>query len=70
MKWFAIMLFAVVIGVFYLMGDRPEEPVTTRDATVRYQDDSGDGFEDDTDDGPSWQNKRAEKIMPLGSNLQ
>ena len=70
MKWLAIISFAVVVGVFYLMGDRPEQPVTAPGDSVRYQDDAGDEFEDDTVDGPSWQNKRAEKVMPLGSNLQ
>jgi hypothetical protein len=71
MKWAAIFVVVSIVAVFYLMGDKPdydEEP-SSEEQTIRYQDDSYDEFEEDRGNDPSWQNKRANKIMPLGSNL-
>ena len=69
MKWTAVLLILAIGSVFYLMGNKPAEDIPTQRESVRYQDDTYDEFEEDKGDDPSWQNNRANKIMPLGSNL-
>ena len=75
MKWIAIISLITIVLLFYLMGDRQEYDVdeqTTQEG-VRYSQD--DTFEelDQGDDKPQreavWLNQRAEKILPLGSNI-
>lgn len=71
MKWTAIFVVVSIVAVFYLMGDSPDydEKSSGQEQSIRYQEDTYDEFEEDRDDDPSWQNRRANKIMPLGSNL-
>ena len=69
MKWTAIIVVVSIVAVFYLMGNKPEEQTTEESVFLYQQDDSYDEFEEDKGEDPSWQNQRANKIMPLGSNI-
>ena len=71
MKWTAILIVVSIVAVFYLMGDKPDygAEATKQEQTTRIQEDSYPEFEEDKGEDPSWQNQRANKIMPLGSNI-
>ena len=71
MKWTAILIVVSIVAAFYFMGHKPDYTgeSTTQEQTNRIQEDSYPEFEEDKGEEPSWQNQRANKIMPLGSNI-